>query len=91
MDCHSVDVYHKFYARPCLLNLFAKRDYFCEEMENILYFRFGLKDAMDAIGTTSSIQKEMLRSAITAASHIAYLNACIRIVNEKNEEQEDDM
>lgn len=61
-------------------------NYFCEEMENILYFRFGLKDTMEAIGTTSSIQKEMLRSAITASSHIAYLNACIDIVNRKKEE-----
>lgn len=53
-------------------------DYFCMEMENILYCRFGLKDSVDDVGVTSSIEKEMLRSAITAVSHIIYLNACYR-------------
>ncbi len=51
-------------------------DYFCMELENILYCCFGLKDSMDAVGVTSSIEKEMLRSAITAVSHMIYLNAC---------------
>ena len=57
-------------------------DYFCEEMENILYFRFGLKDAIADVGVTSSLEKEMLRSAITAVSHIVYLNRCFRILAE---------
>ena len=56
-------------------------DYFCEELENILYFRFGLKESIDDIGVTSSLEKEMLRSAITALSHIAYLNCCIKITS----------
>ena len=51
-------------------------DYFCTELENILFFRFGLKETVDEIGVTSSIEKEMLRSAITAVSHIIHLNAC---------------
>lgn len=51
-------------------------NYFCMELENILYFRFGLKDSIDEIGTTSTIEKEMLRSAITSVSHIIFLNAC---------------
>ena len=53
-------------------------NYFCEEMENILYHRFGLKETVEDIGVTSSVEKEMLRSAITAASHVVYLNACLR-------------
>ncbi len=56
-------------------------DYFCVEMENILYYRFGLKDSIDDVGMTSSIEKEMLRSAITAVSHIIYLNACYRLIS----------
>ena len=55
-------------------------DYFCEEMENILYFRFGLKDSVTDVGVTSSLEKEMLRSAITAVSHIVYLNRCFRLL-----------
>ena len=57
-------------------------DYFCEEMENILHFRFGLKDSVEAVGVTSSLEKEMLRSAITAVSHIVYLNRCFQIISE---------
>lgn len=51
-------------------------NYFCMELENILYFRFGLKDFVEDIGKTSSIEKEMLRSAVIAVSHIIFLNAC---------------
>ncbi len=51
-------------------------NYFCMELENILYFRFGLKESVEDIGETSSIEKEMLHSAIIAVSHIIFLNAC---------------
>lgn len=61
-------------------------DYFCEEMENILYFRFGLKESVDDVGVTSSLEKEMLRSAITAVSHIVYLNRCFTILAEESKE-----
>ena len=59
-------------------------DYFCEEMENILYFRFGLKDSVEDIGLTSSLEKEMLRSAVTAVSHIVYLNRCFHALSAQN-------
>ena len=58
-------------------------NYFCEEMENILFHRFGLKDTVEDIGVTSSVEKEMLRSAITAASHVVYLNACLRALKKE--------
>ena len=56
-------------------------DYFCTELENILYFRFGLKDTVDNVGVTSSVEKDMLHSAIIAVSHIIYLNACFEHLN----------
>lgn len=52
-------------------------DYFCTELENLLFHRFGLKDAVEAVGVTQSLEKEMLHSAITAVSNIIYLNACL--------------
>lgn len=61
-------------------------DYFCEELENILYFRFGLKDAIDEVGVTSSLEKEMLRSAVTAVSHIVYLNRCFLVLEQQKHE-----
>jgi len=51
-------------------------DYFCMELENLILFRFGVTDMVQDIGVTSSREKEMLRSAITAVSHIIYLRAC---------------
>ena len=52
-------------------------DYFCTELENVLFHRFGLKDSIEDVGVTQSLDKEMLRSAITAVSHIIYINACL--------------
>lgn len=62
-------------------------DYFCEELENILYFRFGLKNSVEAVGITSSLEKEMLRSAVTAVSHIVYLNRCFHVLSGKQKSE----
>lgn len=58
-------------------------NYFCEELENILYFRFGLRDTISEVGVTASLEKEMLRSALTAVSHIVYLNRCFRVLSDR--------
>ena len=57
-------------------------DYFCLELENILNYRFGLKDTVEDIGKTASVEKEMLRSAIIAVSHVIFLNACMEELGE---------
>ncbi len=49
-------------------------DYFCNELENMLHYQFGIKDQVDSIGTTHTNEKKMLRSAIIAITHIVYLN-----------------
>lgn len=51
-------------------------DYFCTELENILYFRFGVKDTVEDVGDTDTVIKEMLRSAVVAVSYIIHLHAC---------------
>lgn len=58
-------------------------DYFCMELENVLFYQFGLKDEVENIGVTSSFEKEMLESAIIAVSNIIYLNTCFQILREK--------
>lgn len=58
-------------------------NYFCEELENILYFRFGLRDEICEVGVTFSLEKEMLRSALTALSNIVYLNRCFHILSHR--------
>lgn len=55
-------------------------NYFCEELENVLFYLFGQKNAAAHVGTTSSVEKEMFRSAITAVCNMVYLNACYRTV-----------
>jgi hypothetical protein len=54
------------------------------ELENFLYYRFGLKDDLEEIGVTESLEKEILRSAIVAVSHMVYLNACFQLLPEKD-------
>ena len=51
-------------------------DYFCSELENMLYYVFGLSDSVAKIGVTASHEKTMLRSVIIAAAHIIYLDRC---------------
>jgi len=58
-------------------------DYFCMELENILYHRFGIKETLEDIGVTESVEKEMLRSAISSVSHIIYVNACFNWLAEE--------
>ena len=48
-------------------------DYFCEELENILGFVFGLKTEADVVGVENTQEKEMLRNTIVAAVHKFYL------------------
>lgn len=57
-------------------------DYFCSELENMLSYRFGIKDHMEVVGTTQSDEKTLLASSIAAVSHIIYLNACFRWLEE---------
>ena len=63
-------------------------DYFCMELENILFFRFGLKTSVEDVGMTTSTIKEMLRSAIVAVSYIIHLNACFEQLSPKKETTE---
>ena len=52
-------------------------DFFCDELENMLQFTFGLKEKIDEVGTPEdrSESKTMLRSTIIAVTHIIYLSS----------------
>ncbi len=58
-------------------------DFFCMELENMLQYTFGLKDALDEVGTPDdrSEAKVMLRSTITAVTHIIYLSSRFETMN----------
>ena len=51
-------------------------DYFCSELENMLYYVFGITDTVAQVGITATPEKDMLRSVIIAASQIIYLDRC---------------
>lgn len=48
-------------------------NYFCCELENMLCYTFGLKDEVEAIGTSNTELKRMLRSVIIAVANIIYV------------------
>lgn len=58
-------------------------DYLCKKLESMLYYQFGIKDSVDKIGTTNSIEKNMLKSAIIAVSHIIYLKSCFSQIDDE--------
>ena len=57
-------------------------DYFCTEMENMLFFTFGLKDEPEYVGVTQTELKQMLKSVIIAIAHIIYLNSRLEALPE---------
>lgn len=59
-------------------------DYFCMELENMLFYQFGIKKSVDNIGNTNSIEKKMLRSAIIAVSHVIYLKTCFENISNES-------
>ena len=60
-------------------------DYFCSEFENVLFYVFHIKDALDTVGIDATDEKAMLRNTIITVAHKVYLDKCFsRIAAEKN-------
>ena len=57
--------------------------YFCMEFKNILFYIFGLKDALEEVGVDSSDEKTMLRNTIIAVAHKVYLDKYFRALQGK--------
>lgn len=60
-------------------------DYFCSELENMLFYIFGVRDTVEDIGVTVSDMKMMLRSVIISVSHIIHLNWCFDAIEANKE------
>ena len=50
-------------------------DYFCTELENMLYYVFGIKESIDKVGTTNTEVKKKCSGLIMAVSHIIRLHS----------------
>lgn len=68
-------------------------DFFCDELENMLQYTFGLKDHMDEVGTPAdkSETKTMLRSTIIAVTHIIYLSNRFETMKAPDEPADDEL
>lgn len=51
-------------------------EYFCRELENVVFFVFGVKDSLDVVGVDRTDEKMLLRNTIIALAYKVYLNKC---------------
>ena len=58
-------------------------DYMCGELENMLFYFFGLKDRPEELGETDSDEKNLLRGLIMSAANVIYLNNYIEFVRKQ--------
>ncbi|MBQ4105228.1 MAG: DUF1836 domain-containing protein [Clostridia bacterium] len=59
-------------------------EYFVREFTNVLFYVFGLKDSLDAVGKEDSDEKTMLRNTIIAVAHKIYLDECFALIHNRN-------
>ena len=55
-------------------------DYFCDELENVMEYVFGIKEELASVGTDETEQKLMLRNTIITAAYKIYLDCCFDIL-----------
>ena len=58
-------------------------EYFCRELENVMFYVYGLKDQLDTVGVDQTDEKMLLRSTIIAVSHKTYLSECFAVLRER--------
>mgnify|MGYP006383921625 CR=1 FL=1 len=60
-------------------------NYFCEELENVLFVTFGIKKKVDKIGNTVSYEKIMFRDVIIAVANCIFLTNCFNLIQEERD------
>ena len=58
-------------------------DYMCRELENLIFYFFGLKERPEELGETESDEKNLLRGLIMSAANVIYLNNYIEFVRKQ--------
>ena len=61
-------------------------NYYCDELENMLYYVFGVKNTVEEVGVTTSDAKMMFRDMIIAAATRTHLISCLNAVQKEKEE-----
>ena len=75
-----ISVQREYYTLP------AAYDYMCGELENMLFYFFGLKDRPEEVGETDSDEKNLLRGLIMSAANVIYLNNYIEYLRKQGKE-----
>ncbi len=61
-------------------------EYFRNELEDVVAYVFGQKESLDSVGTRHASTKNLLRNAIIAVAHKAYLDKYIAALRSENRE-----
>ena len=61
-------------------------DFFCMELENMLWYHFGLKDTIDDVGVTATEEKTLLRRFISSSANVIYLHNYFELVRRSRTE-----
>lgn len=75
-----ISVQRKTYTLPMAY------DYMCRELENMLFYFFGLKEAPEDVGETESDEKNLLQGLIMSAANVIYLNNYFEFVRKQTKE-----
>lgn len=60
-------------------------NFFCDELEAVLGYTFGLRHDLPLIGESATVPKQMLCSVITAVANVIYLSSCFERVQTPGE------
>ena len=60
-------------------------EYFRMELQNVLFYVFGLKKDLEQIGKDNTDEKTILRNTIIAVAHKAYLNKTLAVIQQQEE------
>lgn len=61
-------------------------NYFCSELENILYYVFEIRESIDIVVEKETEEKRLLRNVIIAVAHKVYLDKYFSTLHDKNEQ-----
>lgn len=56
--------------------------YFCVELENVLFYVFGLKDTLEEVGISKSDERIIFRNTIITVAYKVYLDKCFLYLND---------
>lgn len=75
-----IEIQRQSYTLPVAYN------YLCIEMENMLFYVFGLKDSIDVLGDTKSDEKDLLRSLVFSAANVIHMHAIFNQIRTESKE-----